>query len=494
MGLFAFDDPFAMFDVTPVENQFILEYLPGARGDFVKVYLYGLQQCYHPRKDTGLPVMAQELNLSVEEILSAFRYWERKGLVRRVSDDPPAFQYANVKQRTLTQQALPSDRAYEQFGEALYALFGNNRRLHGKEIAMAYEWVEDMGIPAEVVLMMVQHMITRNGKNFSMKSAQKLAVGLADAKIATVEDAEAFFARDQQVYEGSRQVLRRMGKRREPSEDEMQLYALWITEYGFGPEAVLSACAETTAGEPNFKYLDGILRGIRDRHGSNLKGASDISRAKAKEQEEAAPLKELLRILHQPGLTVNDSTLAIYRDFRLMYPDEMIALAGRLCAPRRADLESVGNMLMKWKDLGLSTQAQVEDYIQQYNRHNAALVKLFQLWGHQRRPGDGDRKMMAAWMEMGFPMEVLEYGASLAREASRPMTYLNRLLTSWHREGAMTLEKAQQAHDATAAAGTRRKGKVVTEQQYDQRADEEDDSWAQWKLEQQAQMKAGDPS
>ena len=44
MGLFAFDQQYAMFDATPVQNQFILEYMPSAPGDYVKVYLYGLMR------------------------------------------------------------------------------------------------------------------------------------------------------------------------------------------------------------------------------------------------------------------------------------------------------------------------------------------------------------------------------------------------------------------------------------------------------------------
>ena len=49
--MFGFDERYAMFDITPVENQFILEYLPEAKGDYVKVYLYGLMRCYHPEED-----------------------------------------------------------------------------------------------------------------------------------------------------------------------------------------------------------------------------------------------------------------------------------------------------------------------------------------------------------------------------------------------------------------------------------------------------------
>ena len=32
-----------------------------------------------------------------------------------------------------------------------------------------------------------------------------------------------------------------------------------------GSPAILDACAETTKGDPSFKYLDGILNGIRSR-------------------------------------------------------------------------------------------------------------------------------------------------------------------------------------------------------------------------------------
>ena len=89
--LFGFEDRFAMFDMTPVDNQFIQEYLPSARGDDVRVYLYGLMRCYHPEENLTPARMGQDLNLTEEEIARAYRYWERKGLVRRISDDPVGY-------------------------------------------------------------------------------------------------------------------------------------------------------------------------------------------------------------------------------------------------------------------------------------------------------------------------------------------------------------------------------------------------------------------
>ena len=169
MGVFGFDEQFAMFDVTPVENQFILEYMPGARGSFVKVYLYGLMHCYHPQEEMSVQQMSHDLDISEEDVLAAYRHWERKGLVRRVSDNPPSWKYINVKQQFFMRGEAPVDQGYTDFTEALYAMFGSERRLRSNEIAMAYEWVEEMGLPSEVVLMLIQHCIETKGRHFSFK-------------------------------------------------------------------------------------------------------------------------------------------------------------------------------------------------------------------------------------------------------------------------------------------------------------------------------------
>ena len=116
--MFGFDERYSMFDVTPLENQFILEFLPEAKGDYVKVYLYGLLRCYHPEADMNLDRMSHELGMTEDEIAAAFRYWERRGIVRRISDHPPAWEYVNIKQRSLSAEDI-QDPEYIAFSNAL---------------------------------------------------------------------------------------------------------------------------------------------------------------------------------------------------------------------------------------------------------------------------------------------------------------------------------------------------------------------------------------
>ena len=206
-----------------------------ANGDFVKVYIYGLLQCHYPQAATSFEKMAEELGMQEADVLKAFRYWERKGLVRRVSDKPPVFRYVNIKQQAMMGGLGTSDPAYEAFAESIYTLFGNERAIHGKEMAQCYEWVEDLGLPPEVVIMLMQHMIAVKGKHFTLKSAEKLAVQLAEMNVSTIEDAEHALGLERSVWEGSRKILRRMGKRRDPSDDEMNLYRKWVGDWGYAP-------------------------------------------------------------------------------------------------------------------------------------------------------------------------------------------------------------------------------------------------------------------
>ena len=166
-----------LWDATAVPNAFFCEYMPAAPDSHVKVYLYGLMCAHGGAQEEGdlLDDVARSLALSRDEVECAMRYWERCRLVERVKDTPPVYRFLSVQQAMLKRREAPRDEAYEAFAQAVYAAFGDRRKLHGGETVLAYEWVEQLKLPAEVVLMLIQHMIATRGINFSFKAAQKLA-------------------------------------------------------------------------------------------------------------------------------------------------------------------------------------------------------------------------------------------------------------------------------------------------------------------------------
>lgn len=475
MGMFGFDEQYAMFGTTPLDNQFILEYMPAAKGDFVKVYLYGLFQCYHPQEDMSVTQMSHELNLTEDEILAAYRHWERMGLVKRISDKPPVYRYINVRQQFFMGDKVVVDPEYTAFSESLFAVFGNERNLHTKEISQAYEWVADLGLPTEVVLMLVRHMIAIRGKSFSFKAAEKLAAELAEQNVRTIDDAEMVLDRNRMVWDGSKKVIRRFGKHRDPSVDEQNLYMKWTRDWGFSPDAIEAACAETTKGDPNFAYLDAILRSIMERNGQAMTTGQQVEQARQAEQEKVAPLKELLAVMNI-RVSINEGTKAIYAEMRKLFPDDVILMAGRECSVMRgADMTYVMNMLQSWSSKGLKTAQDVQAYIAAFKETNRIAQLLIELWGLKRRPSEQDRLLIQRWQgEMQLSGDMILTCAAMVKEADKPMQYLDKLLASFAAQGVTTPAQAMEAHasfQGTAKPGERpaRGGKVIHEQQYEQR-------------------------
>lgn len=474
MSMFGFDEQYAYHGVTPVDNQFILEYLPNATGDAVRVYLYGLMQCYHPQQATTLAQMARELSLSEDAILTAYRHWERKGLVRRIADNPPVFRYVSIRQLTMTGSVVPVDHEYEAFATAVYGLFGNDRRLHGAEMSRCYEWVEEMGLPAEVVVYLIREMIAQHGKNVAIKTIEKRAAMLAEEEIKTVEDAEVVLGRDKAVWDGSRAVIRRFGKRRAPSEDEQVMYRTWHVDWGFSQEDILAACAETVKGEPTFAYLGGILSRLRAQQKTT--GVEAVLR---EEKDAAAPLKALLKVMKLQGVTINEGTLAVYADMRALYPDNIILMAGKECAKRGADFEGVMTTLKNWKRNGLESAADVTRYMKQVDDQNDFLLMIYEVMGITIKPNAADRKLAKKWLqEYAFDMGFVTQCAAWAAGKEKPMLYLDAVLSRFREQGITTMEEAakeraahqqaqakQPAEQKTPAHGP----KTVEQQQYTQR-------------------------
>jgi len=474
MGCFGFEEQYAMFDMTPVDNQFILEYLPGAKGDDLRVYLYGLMMCYHPQADMTIETMARELHMSEEDVLAAYRRWERKGLVQRISDAPAKYRYISVKRVLFTGARAAVDQEYEAFAEALYNAFGNDQHLHGKDIGLCYEWVEELHLPVEVVIRLVEHMIALHGKGFSLKSAQKLAIMLADEKCATIEDADVILARDATVWNGAKDVLTRMGKRRNPTVDEQQYYRKWLVDWGFTAAAIQEACAELIKGEPNFAYLDGILRRHHQRYEAVSTSGTQMKRRMEQEKEAVAPLKALLQVLGISTKLINEGTLAAYQEMRAMYPDNFILMAGKECARYGLKFDDVIRTLQVWKRRNLESPEEIEKSLSLIREQNEFLQELYDLWRLDARPNASDRAMVSRWLwDWELTESFIICCAAWAQGAEKPMLYLNKLLDSYRLQGITTPEAAVAAHyahlGAKPAAPARPQGKVVREQQYTQR-------------------------
>ena len=475
--MFERDGQAVFFGVTAVENIFLTELMPAAKGDFVKVYLSALFHSGQKDEALTLEEFARELGQTPAEVEAALRYWERRGALSYIASDPPVYRLYSLAQRSLTGQdaATQADEAFVEFSENVYALFGDDRKVRPSEIAAAYEWVVDEGLSEGAVLTLLNHYKNTAGKQFSFRKAGETAARMRQEGVLSAEDAESYLSFQTSVHSGAQAVLRRLGKRRLPSEEELALYRKWIKEWGFTSEAVLTACRETTAaGDPTFKYLDGILARLR-QDGRKLDG-EQVDRLLTQGDETLGRAAQLLQTL---GSRARPSSVsAILRDMEKEHPWEIIQIAARECALAGSHtLDTLQKLLDSWKDKGLTTPEEVEKYIRKVRELDAFLYTVYEACGYAGRPTAADRALLEEWRASGWTDEVILLAAREAAGASgRKMAYIKSVLRSWQEAGVKTAEDARQkaaSRPAAQPAGRQVAAQRYTPREYDDKELEE---------------------
>lgn len=460
--MFERDPEFLYFGTTPLENTFISEYLPDAKGDYVKVYIMALYHAMRGDPDIGVEQIAYELNMSASEVEAAIRYWERRALISTGADGAPAvFHSATKRLLTGTAALFKPDNEFVAFSESVYALFGEDRKITPAEVSSAFDWVQELDLSAEAVLMLLSHMKLTSGKNFSFKRAESLAVRMHESNVQSGEDAEHFLSFETELRKNTQKILRRIGRRSVPTDDEMALYRKWNAEWGFSPDAIESACGLMTASNnPSFKYLDGILQRMHEK--SNIHTPDEIAQSES-DFSSAKAFAEALGLR-----SVSKTTQDIYRDMLSSgMPDSVILIAARECKRlNRSSLDSVQELVLSWQEQGLDTEEKVTEHLNSVRTLNTMLRKVYDACGHSGRPTQADRKTLSDWYTKGLSDDLILYAASLASKAEgAKMSYIKKVLENWQSAGIRTVEEASKS----AASPKERPAKQVSAQQYAQR-------------------------
>ncbi len=437
MSFCAFAGRDAMFGITPVENMFILEYMPGATGDFVRVYLYGLMLCHHPEMDEGIDGMARALRIETDTILSAYRYWEREGLVARLTDNPPTYEYLALS--SITRQAEPLDEVYKykNFNRELQnALPG--MVLDSHEYRIANEWLDILNLPEDVVLYLVHTEVAKRGKKLPaprtlFKHLDETATLWANEGIYSIDQAEEFVAKSGAAYQNAKAVIKQFGQTRNPTKDEIALSEKWMNEWNLPLDEIIAACADTVKGTvPSFGYLDKIL----------------MSKVKGEDKSEDA--REKVKILLSHLGTASRPTqahLSAYNQFiEAGFDFPAIEQAAILCGENnRRTFEDIQRKLDQWKKMGVTTLAEIEEERRIQKQFTDITLSIFERCGIDKKVVKSDIAQVRIWTAL-IELDAVLYAAECAFGTDAPMKYINKLIVSWSAKGIKTLDAAQKEY------------------------------------------------
>lgn len=229
--------------------------------DCLRIYLY-LKRWDKPRDDQRI---SDDLRLSLKAVQSALAELRRLGLLSAPvpaapAEELPQYDAAYIAERT---HADPDFRAL--LNEAAQVL---GRKLSTSEMQKLFGIYDDLGLPAEVVLMLMNHCKDEwvekygPGRVPTMRQIEKEAYVWARLEIFTLEQAETYIVRRQQKQDRILSFKRALGIRdRELSATEKNYLGTWV-DLGFGEDAVLLAYDRTVTqtGGLKWPYLNKILQ------------------------------------------------------------------------------------------------------------------------------------------------------------------------------------------------------------------------------------------
>lgn len=296
MPALLFQNPESGF-TTPIPDDFILNHMPAANGNYVKVYLYVFHHYFRAKASCSTKDIAMALGLLESDVLQALQYWhEKRILVLRQDGDqlwlsftlpsptPPSGPSGQSSDRSKVVRVerkpgySPEEIGIYGQNPLIQDLFDYASRLLGEQfsfpnLSLLFSFYDYYRLPIEVIKFMIQHCV-ENG-NRSLRYMEKVAQDWADQGITTVEAAKSYVRR----FEVYRPILRALGvSDRKPGQAETEAMDRWLYQYKQSLELILEAAARTLrkTGKPSFKYMDSILRSWSQQQVQTL---DDVARA-----------------------------------------------------------------------------------------------------------------------------------------------------------------------------------------------------------------------
>ena len=134
-------------------------------------------------------------------------------------------------------------------------------------------WYDELSFTTELIDYLVEYCISKGHSSF--RYMDKVALGWAESKITTVEQAKENTAAHSQIYYSVMKALGISG--RNLVESEMEYIRKWTKDYAFDNSIILDACKRTMTAthQPSFEYTDSILTNWKK---NNVHTIEDIKR------------------------------------------------------------------------------------------------------------------------------------------------------------------------------------------------------------------------
>lgn len=427
---------------TEIDNIFIDSFMPSAPEECTKCYLYGLFLASSGLKiDNTLENFAKKLNMSEDDVESAFRYWEEQGLVQVLSTRPIEVVF-NPLSNLFSGTKLYKPEKYEVFNRQAQMLFEGKREITKTEYGEYYDFLERSHMQQEALIMIMKYCIDSKQRAVGYNYILTVARNWANEGVLTVPQVEERLCEMEENQSSLAQILSALGLKRNSFIEERALYQKWTKELGFDDDAILFV-AKSMKRKGGFERLDSLLEGFYNARKFSASEIKEHMLARESMKELAKQVNRSLGLFYESL----DSEIESYISPWLGYGfevDTILKVAEYAFKSSIRSLDGMDNLMKKLYKLGILTSESLLEYLGQLVKGDAQIKTILEKLGLSRRVNSFDREMFKTWTEAwNMSEELIAHAASLSLGKLSPLQYMNRLLATWHEKGVKSVEESK---------------------------------------------------
>jgi DnaD/phage-associated family protein len=432
-------------ETTDIENIFINEFLPNANGDCVKVYLYGLFLCSHSDSiDNTLDNFSKALNMSKQDVESAFLYWQDQNLVNVLNLSPIEVRYLPCSNAIRESKLKPSSK-YSEFVKQVQEIL-NGRMISVNEFHEYFNFMDNSNVEPNALLMIVKYCTDLKGTNVGYAYILQVAKNWANEGVKTVNQVEDKLKEQELYNDDVKKLLTACKITRSPTYEDRELMIYLKKELSFDIETIIKVAKLLKLKSKNA--LDYLKNKMTKYYEMQLLTYNDIESYENQKNYYYDCAKIVTKNL---GLRFDDLSTVVenYITKWINYGFEEDTLKElshfSFSKTNTPSLALLDDKITKLYKLGLISLDSITNYINNLSMIDESIKQILSnLKINDRLVNERDRNYYSTWTnDWNLPIDLINYACTFAQNTDLPMNYLNKILSKYHENNISTVDGAK---------------------------------------------------
>ncbi len=427
-----------------LDTMFLNDYVPYAPESCLKVYLFGLLKCYNSDSyDNTLENFEKVLNLSKDDVMSAFYYWQDQNLVQVINLEPEIeVRYLPVKNAC---KGLKKFKVEKYSAFALQAQEILSRPVSTNEINEYITLIESFSMQPEALLMIMKYCTSQKGESVSYQYILTVARNWAKEHILTTEKVEEKLTEMNNILGDGATVASALKYRGNLSHEHSSYIIKWTKELGFTLDTIVhiakNISKQTTRN--GFERLDLALKKYYEQKLFSVLEIDEYEANKTALISLAKKVTKALGLYYENVDNIIDTYILPW--ISKGYNEEALDSIANFCFRNNIrTLEGMNDRIGKFYKLGYTTLSGINQYFDSVLSIDKAIKEILTKLNIERKVNSYDRDMYNVWTnKWQMSKDMIEYASSLSCGKANPIQYLNQILSIWHNNNINSLEQAK---------------------------------------------------